>query len=198
MEIERLLPENPDRLPFLLIGGHAVVLHGHLRNTADVDLLIPESSLNAWKAFLEEAGYRLLHQNAAFAQFEGSAASQFPVDLMIVDDGTFGKLASVASIKELANRKVAVPAVAHLIALKLHAIRQPARRNTEKDWSDIIGLIRSCGADLEDGDFRALIDQYGGPGATSKIRELLGNGPESSGGGEGHRDSGSDESGGID
>ena len=26
-------------VPFLVIGGHAVVLHGHLRNTFDLDLL---------------------------------------------------------------------------------------------------------------------------------------------------------------
>ena len=31
-------------VPFLVIGGHAVVLHGHLRNTFDLDLLrIPDA-----------------------------------------------------------------------------------------------------------------------------------------------------------
>ena len=35
-------------LPFLVIGGYAVVAHGYQRNTADLDVLIRRSDLNTW------------------------------------------------------------------------------------------------------------------------------------------------------
>ena len=39
-------------VPFLVIGGHAVVLHGHLRNTFDLDLLISDSRFAAGQTTL--------------------------------------------------------------------------------------------------------------------------------------------------
>ena len=41
--------------PFIVIGGHAVVLHGHQRNTFDLDLLISESYLTAAKVVIGNA-----------------------------------------------------------------------------------------------------------------------------------------------
>jgi hypothetical protein len=48
---------NEAGVPFLVIGGHAVVLHGHLRNTFDLDLLIADSKLAVARAALVNLGY---------------------------------------------------------------------------------------------------------------------------------------------
>jgi hypothetical protein len=61
-----------------------------------------------------------------------------------------------------------------MVALKLHAIRQPARKQVEKDWGDVTGLIQSCGLSLEDGQFRELIQRYGASEAEPEIRKRLG------------------------
>ena len=46
---------NQAGIPFLVVGGHAVVLHGHLRNTFDLDLLMPDSKLVAARAAFGQA-----------------------------------------------------------------------------------------------------------------------------------------------
>ena len=42
------------KLPFLVVGGHAVILHGYQRNTADLDALIRRTDLDAWVGALGE------------------------------------------------------------------------------------------------------------------------------------------------
>ena len=54
--------------PFIVIGGHAVVLQGHQRNTFDLDLLISESYLTAAKSLLEQLGYVPYFESGAFLQ----------------------------------------------------------------------------------------------------------------------------------
>jgi hypothetical protein len=60
-EIERVFAElNRQSVRFLVAGGVAVVLHGYLRTTADLDLIVqlePENILRALGA-LESLGYR--------------------------------------------------------------------------------------------------------------------------------------------
>ena len=49
---ERLAREAADAsLTFMVVGGHAVNAYGYQRTTLDVDLLISESALGAWRAF---------------------------------------------------------------------------------------------------------------------------------------------------
>jgi hypothetical protein len=47
------------RVRFLLIGGHAVAAHGHIRYTKDLDLFVDPSETNARRlgAALAEFGY---------------------------------------------------------------------------------------------------------------------------------------------
>lgn len=60
-EIEGILGAlNRARVRYLIVGGIAVVLHGHLRTTADLDLVIQLERENVLKAMtaLGELGYR--------------------------------------------------------------------------------------------------------------------------------------------
>jgi hypothetical protein len=66
-----------------------------------------------------------------------------PLDLMIVDDQTFGRIEVTANHKILDGHQIRIPDALRLIALKLHATRDPARRTTETDWQDVAGLY--CG-----------------------------------------------------
>lgn len=158
--------------PSLLIGGHAVMLHGYPRSTVDFDLLIPEKSESRWREKLEKEGWRLVHATEAFLQFEGPEDAP-PFDLMKVDAATFEKLESASEDSTLFGCPVRIPSPEHLVALKLHAVRQEGRVRKEQDWADVIGLIRSCGLDLENRDFHALIERYGGPDAITSIRRRL-------------------------
>lgn len=54
------------RLRFLIIGGHAVNLHGYSRVTQDIDLLVCRDELAEWKKALERLGYSLSMKRQPF------------------------------------------------------------------------------------------------------------------------------------
>ena len=70
-DIERVLEAlNDAQVRYLVVGGVAVVLHGHFRTTADLDLVVqlaPDNVLRAVDA-LESLGYRP-RAPVAFADF---------------------------------------------------------------------------------------------------------------------------------
>jgi hypothetical protein len=158
-------------LPSLLIGGNAIILLGYIRNTVDLDLLVPEQSRSQWLDLLRELGYRFLHGIAAFAQFEPPNGAGAPVDLMFVEQNTWEKLAEGAKATDLAGELVLLPRPEYLVALKLHAAASPTRSKPEVDWEDIRQIVRICALDPNgDKSFRALILRYGGEDALAKIQ----------------------------
>lgn len=160
-----------DELAFLLIGGNAMRLHGHLRNTMDVDVLVPESALPDWHTFLAARGYTVFHETDAFVQFEKAQESGgLPVDLMCVSQDTWTKLRSAAVLSDVGGREIAIPRPEHLIALKLHAIRSPGRKRTDQDWDDIHQLIRLHDLDPKEPVFKEVIERYADEGVSARIQ----------------------------
>jgi hypothetical protein len=162
---KRIAEEN---LPALMIGGHAVTALGHPRATFDLDLLIPRSAAGKWRAVLSELQYRLFAESANFHQYE--APQEFPlppVDLMLVDDDVFLTLERTKS----ETQPIATPGVQAMIALKLHAINQPGRDDVEKDWMDVLALVKAHHLTLDDPDFSAIVTRHGGASAIQRIRD---------------------------
>jgi hypothetical protein len=159
-------------LPSLLIGANAVLLLGYIRNTIDLDLLVPEQSRSGWLDLLRELGYRFFHGTAAFAQFESRDQTGPPVDLMFVEHETWEKLLEGANEMRLGSVRVLLPRPEYLVALKLHAASSPTRTKPEVDWEDIRQLIRICRLDPAEESFRALILRYGGEDALAKIQNF--------------------------
>jgi hypothetical protein len=165
---------NEAGTPFLVIGGHAVVLHGYLRNTFDLDLLISDSKFPTGRAALTSLGYRTYFETDAFLQLQ-APENLPPVDLMIVDDRTFSRIEVTSNEKVLDGEQIRIPDALRLIALKLHATRDPNRRTSETDWQDVAGLLMTTNRNLEDPELRVIISQYGGPTALAEIRRRLSN-----------------------
>ena len=172
-DIPALLRSASERqLPFLVIGAHAIVSLGFVRNTLDLDLLVPERTRSGWLNLLRELGYRFFHGVAAFAQFEPPNETGVPIDLMFVDEATWQKLAQGALETDLGGVSAPVPRPEHLVALKLHAALSPTRTKPESDWEDIKQIVRLCGLDPKDESFRALIVRYGGQDGLARIEQF--------------------------
>ena len=128
-------------LRFLIIGGYAVAAHGHTRATFDVDFLARRSDRPQWVQRCGDAGLRLLAESNAFAQFtEPSGGDGF--DLMFVEDSTFEGLWLESVERMFGSLDARVPALNHLLALKLHALKQGLAHRTSKDAGDIEMLAR--------------------------------------------------------
>ena len=164
--LARLMEEHD--LPALLIGGHAVIALGHPRATFDIDLLIPRSAGDAWKDQLDRHQYQVFSENRNFIQFESTPSLPLPaLDLMLVDEDVFETLHT----SRTQNQPIPSPAPQAMVALKLHAINQPDREDTAKDWSDILAIIDAQGLTLDDSEFSASVLKHGGDKAIAKITD---------------------------
>lgn len=166
--ISKLIEEKG--LPALMIGGHAVTALGHPRATFDLDLLIPRSSAENWRTELSQLRYRTFAESSNFHQYEAAAELPLPpVDLMLVDDEVF----QILERSKTDSKPIATPGVVSMIALKLHAIQQPNREDIEKDWSDVLALVRAHQLSLDDADFSATVLKHGGETAVERIRAAI-------------------------
>lgn len=157
--VERISRERS--LTFLLVGGNAINAHGYLRTTYDVDLAVPDDQAAAWRAELEALGYEMYFGTDAFQRFKsGNPQPLFPVDLMFLTPETCDKLLQAASLEPVGSVSLPVPHPLHLIAMKLHALRQPARAADGKDLQDIVGLIRQKQIDVRSEQFQDILSRY--------------------------------------
>lgn len=143
--IERVLAAlNADGVRYLVVGGVAVVLHGHLRTTADLDLVVELAPENARRAIaaLARLGFRPRAPVPA-EQFADAAVRQawidekdltvfslwsddlpeVEVDLFVKEPFDFGAAYARAVRVPLDTTTVTVVSLADLVALKRAAGR---------------------------------------------------------------------------
>jgi hypothetical protein len=156
-------------LRFLVIGGHAVMAHGFARATFDLDLMIPASEREAWKALMGEVGGLLFSENAVFMQFSASATWPTATDLMQANSETFEKLWLAAFTPTTMTTGTKFVSLLHLIALKCHAIKHGHAGRVRKDMEDVLQLVRENKLDVSNSDFKALILKHGTPEIYEKL-----------------------------
>src|SRR5258708_36310444 len=65
--------------------------------------------------------------------------------------------------------RLTIPSPLHLVAMKLHALRNPARFESGIDLQDVKHLIRAAQIDIESPEFQEIAQRY----ATEEIRSRL-------------------------
>jgi predicted nucleotidyltransferase len=93
------------------------------------------------------------------------------LDVMRVNAATFEKMWAGAESVELGGIELKIPALAHLLALKLHAAQNEHR--VEKDLGDVLELLRANPGKVPPDDLRKLCDQYGTPALAEKLAAHL-------------------------
>jgi hypothetical protein len=154
------LGDREPPLQFLIIGGYAVGAHGHTRATFDEDLLVRAVDREAWLNRLAASGLTLFGQTKAFAQFSQPQDGD-GLDLMFVDESTSERMWQVSEECDLGGSRARIPSLDHLLALKLHAIKQSPPHRTSKDAEDVEMLVRRHGLNLSDPRYEHLFVKYG-------------------------------------
>jgi hypothetical protein len=88
---------------------------------------------------------------------------------MLVSSETFAKLHAEKNELHFGDTRLPVPKPMHLIALKLHAMKNPERLKRGKDLPDILNLISICAIDTSGQEFTLILDRY----ANDETRHLL-------------------------
>jgi hypothetical protein len=113
----------------VLIGGFALHFHGVDRQTVDVDFLVSPDDFAKLEGHLTRGGYRLGEKSDIFARFIPSEKPKLTVDFLFANSETVERIKAEGKIVDIRGREFVVPSARHMIALKLHAIRQnPARK----------------------------------------------------------------------
>jgi hypothetical protein len=161
-----------ESLRFLLIGGHAVMAHGYVRTTFDVDFLIHHDQFEKWLESLTNLNYRLERQEGAFALFSSSSGGD-NLDLMMVNGATFEGMWQGALQKKIAEQNVRIPSLDHLLALKLHVLKQNQGHRAVKDLDDVIQLVLVNRLDVGDEHYKRLFSKYGTTQLNEQVRRAV-------------------------
>jgi len=124
----------------LVIGGHAVQSYGMDRLTYDCDCAVLDRNEETLKAKLASIGYVLNDRQAHFSRYVHLGRQRAVVDVMRLDAKTFALLSTGARETQIGEKCVRVPRAFHLLAMKLHALKQNPER-AHKDWADICHLL---------------------------------------------------------
>ena len=162
-----------DRIQFLLIGGYAVNAHGYSRTTRDVDVMIVSSDFDKAKQVVQRCGYRQYVHKDLCARFVDHEKQWPPLDLVFVEQETFQNMVKEARRVEMMGRKLLVPSAEHLIALKLHAIKNDPKREA-RDLNDIFELIKAKGLDVSEPKFKDFCLKFGNADLFERIQQWAG------------------------
>lgn len=155
MRVFRVISEKASeaRLPFLIIGGYAVMAHGFVRSTDDLDLLVRRSQRPDWRRLLESLGRRVFREAPTFLQFNPPPGGRLPVDLMFVADEVFERMQASAGPTKFGDVSIGVVSLLQRIALKCHALQHGKALRRLKDTDDLIHLIKINALDLQEPGF---------------------------------------------
>ena len=155
--------------PFLVIGGHAVIAHGYPRTTLDLDLLVRKRDREEWLRQLQILGYEPAHLHEVFAQLTSSGGVD--LDLMFANDPTFEAMFADAAQAHFGEVSARVPSLEHLVALKLHVLKQGLRHRTIGDLDDIIRLVLANQVDVGAQKWQQLFEKHGNLELYEKVRD---------------------------
>ena len=158
--------------PLLVVGGHALTAYGVVRQTIDVDCLIAADDTNALAQILKGNGYREMGRTENAVRYANSAPELPDVDVLLVDGATFEKLFAESNILRRGQHAFRVPSLRHLIALKLHAIRNDARREA-RDFADIAELLRANPGKISRQELKQIAQQFAPAEFETKLLTLL-------------------------
>ena len=147
-------------VPCVLIGGFAINFYKVTRNTLDVDFLITKGDFGKIEDALIKAGYAEYFATDVAIRMS-SNKDALDIDFMIVDEDTRSKIVKEGKEVEVVGETLIIPSVNHLIALKLHAIKNNSNRRLWKDLPDIIDLISENKIDSKSNNFKNLCLKYG-------------------------------------
>ena len=158
-------------LGYLVIGGQAVNAYCEPRATLDVDFLVRKTDQERWRELLETEGFKSSHQGQTFLQFSPPYGTEWRLDLMLVNEETFATMTASARPVHILGVATRIPQLEHLLALKLHALKHGHPERYEKDFMDVVALVRNGGLNPRSAACRQLFAKFGSREIYEKVLE---------------------------
>jgi hypothetical protein len=162
---------NEEGAPFAMAGAFALHAYGLGRATVDIDFVVDASAQKPLVAFLESLGYETLHVSAGFSNHLHADPELGRVDFIYVSGETSRRMFTQSGTRlRFGDREVPVPRPEHLVAMKVHAMKNdPGRRLQE--MADIRFLLQWPG--IDENEVREYFEKAGLPDRYDEIRRTL-------------------------
>ncbi len=162
-----------EKVSCVLIGGFAVNHYKVSRQTADIDILTTQESYEKVLPRFKEEGYRVKYHEKIFARLTNQRYPLMDVDFLFVDARTLLTMVKEGTKVDVGGKKFVVPSLNHLIALKLHFLKQNSSMREFKDLMDILQLVKMNDVNIKAKGFRHICTTYGSEAIYRKISNLL-------------------------
>ena len=159
---------NPERPEALLIGGQALPLYGVVRQTVDIDCLAATVGAAKLERTLVTAGYTLAGRSETVVRYRHPSPMLVDVDVLLVNEETYDKLLRDSQEWRTDESVWRVPSLPHLIALKLHAMKNNPDRHGH-DLADIRHLLQENPQALTQVALQELCIEFGPPGILAEL-----------------------------
>jgi len=154
------------QVDYVVVGGFAVIMHGHLRATSDLDLVVGLAPDNCARslAALEGIGLRprlpvrlsdfadpdirrdwVEHRHMQVLQLWDPANPERSVDLFVREPFAIERMLAEAVTKDLDGVPIRIASIRHMIAMK----REAGRRNDLDDIEALREIARETGQPTE-------------------------------------------------
>ena len=129
---------NKEKIKYIVVGGVAVNLHGYLRFTGDLDilLLLEEENLKKMDKLMQKLGYseRLEEKNMKAYSFMPPKENPLQIDIINEESLKYKKIVENKITKRIDNTSIPVISIDDLIKMKRKSDRQ-------QDFMDLEALI---------------------------------------------------------
>lgn len=156
-------------IPALLVGGHALHVYRYTRQTLDFDFMVATTDYARLRNYLQSVGFSEQGRMGQFGRFRTGPQSDPVLDVGTVDPSTFAKLWEASQEHRWNEAVLRVPSFLHLIALKLHAAKNPHR--IERDIGDVWELLRLNPNAFTQAELEATCLRHGPPGVYTRLKE---------------------------
>jgi hypothetical protein len=137
-------------LPWGVIGGLAMAVHGAPRTTLDVDIVVDGEAQGLLVGFLESRGYETLHRSSGYSNHLHGDPELGRIDVVYVrGDTSVQVLGGIGLHPGPGGLPIPVPRPGHLAAMKAYSIKNDPRR-TLRELADIRTLLDAPGVDREE------------------------------------------------
>ncbi len=154
----------------IVIGGSAVQCYGMARMTFACDCVILDRDEPRLRQALSPFGYVLDDQRVAFTRYRHLGGQRPIVDAMGVNAATLANVWRESRLVKISGLDVRVPAPLHLVAMKLHALKQQPDR-AYKDWEDIRFLIEQHRDSWTRESLAGLVERYASAETAEQLRQ---------------------------
>jgi len=160
------------KVDVLLVGGYALQAYGVVRQTLDVDWLMADMDSEKMDKVLSGAGYAVAAKTDNFTRYIHDSVYLMDVDVLYIDRHTMDEMIAQSRAYRMGDTEFRVPCLMHVIALKLHAIRNNPKREA-RDLGDITELIRANSDSMSTDELQKACEKFGPEGIAGKVTGYL-------------------------